>query len=151
MKVNLKYNMGTYSGTIDDMTYCSYKDGKVCIGRRWVRPRETVQVENLANAATNLALIYREADQAYRDDLKAYAAAYATEKTPRDKIAPSSYALFIKMMYAWQASDPEHVFLDSASIADIESMEAPVQSIAEAVEFGLLPRTSNADTLTSVI
>ena len=33
MKVKFKYGIQTYSGTVDEMVYGSYRDGKLCIGR----------------------------------------------------------------------------------------------------------------------
>ena len=41
MKVKLKYGIATYSGTIDEITFGSYKDDTLCIARKWVMPRLT--------------------------------------------------------------------------------------------------------------
>ena len=46
MKVKFKYGIQTYSGTIDEMVYGSYRDDKLCIGREYVYP--TPERENNA-------------------------------------------------------------------------------------------------------
>ncbi|PKN75021.1 MAG: hypothetical protein CVU49_06135 [Candidatus Cloacimonetes bacterium HGW-Cloacimonetes-2] len=147
MKVTLKYNLSSYSGTLNDMTYGSYKDGAVCIGRKWVQPATTPQQGELGKIAINLSDIYSEASAEWKADLKIYARKYGMEITPKNQLGPSGYALYVKMMYAWAASDPEHVTLDSLSLTDIQTLEAPVLSIADAVAEELLPRTSNCDAL----
>jgi hypothetical protein len=55
MKVKFKYGIRTYSGTIDEMTYGSYRKGKVCIGRQWVLPKPTEQNTEIGAVATNLS------------------------------------------------------------------------------------------------
>jgi hypothetical protein len=139
MKVTLKYNLSSYSGTLNDMTYGSYKDGAVCIGRKWVQPATTPQQGELGKIAINLSDIYSEASAEWKADLKIYARKYGMEITPKNQLGPSGYALYVKMMYAWAASDPEHVTLDSLSLTDIQTLEAPVLSIADAVAEELLP------------
>ncbi|MEF3694996.1 MAG: hypothetical protein V3576_06565 [Candidatus Cloacimonadota bacterium] len=151
MKVTLKYNMGTYSGTLNDMTYGNYRDGAVCIGRRYVKPAETTQQTALGTVAQNLASIYKTIDPAYLQDLKDYATAYGKEISERDQLPPSAYAIWIKMMYAWRKSDVEHVFLETVTLADIVSMEAPIVTIQDAITSNLLPSVSNAELLDSPI
>ncbi|HNW38801.1 MAG TPA: hypothetical protein PKJ75_08105 [Methanosarcina vacuolata] len=151
MKVTLKYNMGTYSGTLNDMIYSNYRDGAVCIGRKYVKPAETSQQTALGTVAQNLATIYKTIDPAYIEDLKDYATAYGKQISPRDQIPPTAYAIWIKMMYAWRKSDVEHVFLETVTLADIVSMEAPIVSIQGAIEGGLLPDVTNSELLDSPI
>ncbi len=38
MKVKFKYGIQTYSGTVDEMTFGSYRKGTLCIGRKYVIP-----------------------------------------------------------------------------------------------------------------
>ncbi|MDP3114547.1 MAG: hypothetical protein Q8M98_07195 [Candidatus Cloacimonadaceae bacterium] len=49
MKVKFKYGIATYSGTLDEMTYGSYRSGRLCIGRRWVMPSLTVQNKTIGS------------------------------------------------------------------------------------------------------
>ena len=151
MKVTLKYNMGTYSGTLNDMVYANYRDGAVCIGRKYVKPAETSQQTALGTVAQNLAEIYKAIDPAYLQDLKDYATAYGKEISPRDQLAPNAYAIWLKLMYAWRKSDVEHVFLESVTLQDIVSMEAPIVTIKDAIESNLLPTVSKAELLDSPI
>ena len=57
MKVKFKYGIRTFSGTVDEMTYGSFKKGKVCIGRRWVMPRLTDNNAALGSAAVLVGLV----------------------------------------------------------------------------------------------
>jgi len=62
---------------------------------------------------------------------------------PRNPLArhpvAGPFALFVKMMYAWQASDPTHIDLATVTIADIVALDAEVRTIARAVTAGFLP------------
>ena len=151
MKVTFKYNIATYSGTLNEMTYSSFNDGEVCIGRQWVLPVVTPQQTSLGSIARNLSTLYAEASEAWKTDLKAYAQAYATEHVGRKQIAPSAYALFIKLMYSYKDYDSTNVDLDTLAFGDLETLVAPVITIKGSIEAGLLPNVNNSDTLTAHI
>ncbi len=67
MKVNLKYGIKTYSGTIDEMTYArSYRKNTICIGRKYVKPRLTDQNTLIGSKMKNLAIIYEDVSDSYK-------------------------------------------------------------------------------------
>jgi len=151
MKVKLKYGISAYSGTIDEITFGSYKDGTICIARKWVLPRATEYNETLGNIAVNLSALYADISAGYKADLKTYATLYGQQKADRRKLNPSAYALFIKMMYAFAEITGESVDLSSITCNDIQTLFTDLASIATAIEAGYLPNVSGADALTEVI
>jgi len=151
MKVKFKYGIKTYSGTVNDMTYGSFRKGNVCIGRNYVYPKLTENNIQKGKIVRNLALVYHDASEFYIDDLKTYAERNGSQNTPKDKLIPTAFALFLKMMYNWYESDPEHIDLTTVTVADIVAMEAEVETIAGAVEAGFLPYISIYEDLTAEI
>jgi hypothetical protein len=148
MKVKFKFGIKTYSGLADDMVYGSYRDDNLCIGRVYVYPTLTQNNHDKGKAVSNLAGIFRDAGADYLADLKKYATRNGQENVPKDKLIPSAFALFMKMMYAWQKSDPTHVDLTTITIADIVSADADVRNISRAVEAEFLPLIATFDDLT---
>ena len=151
MKVTFKYNIGTYSGTLNGMTYCSFRDGNMCIGRQWVKPSETAQQTSLAAISRNLSIVYKEASTAWKADLKSYAAKYGKEHVGKKDLPPTSYALYMKMMYSFRDYDSENVDLATLAFSDLETLAAPILTIKDAIDAGLLPNVSNGTSLTAHI
>jgi len=151
MKVKFKFGIETYSGTVDSMTYGSYRDDKLCIGREYVYPRITDNNHAMGNIMKNLASVYAAADPLYIADLKTYAMRNGSENVPKTKLIPTAFSLFIKMMYAWYDSDPEHVDLASVTVADIIALDADVQTVSDAIDAGFLPSVSVYDDLINPI
>jgi hypothetical protein len=151
MKVKFKYGIKTYTGTVDNMTYGSYRSGNICIGRVYVYPTLTENNHNKGLAAKNLASVFHNASEGYIDDLKLYAMRNGQENVPKTSLIPSAFALFLKMMYAYYASDPTHVDLTTITVEDIVSADADVRTIARAVEADFLPYISVYEDLTNGI
>lgn len=147
MKVTFKCNIGSYSGTLNDMTYGSYRDGSVCIGRKWVQPAPTAQQASLGSAAKNLSALYKSASAGYKADLKSYAGKYGKERVSGRNLPPNAYAIFIRMMYDYRSTDAEHINLETIDKATLTGMNAPVMSVKDAIDAGLLPSVSDAGTL----
>jgi hypothetical protein len=139
MKVKFKYGIKTYTGTANEMTYGSYRGGNVCIGRIYVYPKLTDNNHEKGAALRNLAKQYHELNPDYLADLKTYALRNGQENTPKTKLIPTAFSLFLKMMYAWYDSDPEHIDLSEVTLEDIVSADADVRTIARAVEAEYLP------------
>jgi hypothetical protein len=150
MKVIFKYGISTYSGTLDSMVYGSYRDGKLCIGREYVYPTLTVYNEQLGNVAKNLSTLYAAVSPEYKADLKTYAQRNGTENVPKTQLPPTAYALYVKMMYAWQASDSEHVDLGTITDLDVDTLGLGiVDTVKNCIDNDLLPAVSNYDDLTA--
>lgn len=151
MKVTFKYNIGTYSGTLNGMTYGSFRDGNLCIGRQWVQPMVTPQQTALGTIAKNLSLLYSEASTAWKNDLKTYAYKYGKEHVGKTELPPTAYALFMKMMYAYRDQAAPNVDLDTLAFSDLETLVAPLLTVKGAVDAGLLPAVTGTDNLTAHI
>jgi len=151
MKVLFKKNIRCYSGLNDELVYQAFRKGRVCIGRDYVYPKLTENNHMKGKIVRNLASVYHDASEFYIDDLKTYAERNGRENTPKNKLIPTAFALFLKMMYAWYESDPEHIDLTTVTVADIVAMEAPVKTIAGAVEAEFLPYIRVSADLTAEI
>ena len=148
MKVLFKYGIKTYTGTLDEMTYGSYRDGSLCIGRKYVIPAETAQNASVAEISKNLATVYASCSAGYKADLKTYARKHEA-LVPAGKLAPNAYAIFVRMMYLFSELDSGHVDLASVSYADLQTIGADIASVADAVGSGYLPKVAGADALTA--
>ncbi|PKN71971.1 MAG: hypothetical protein CVU50_09280 [Candidatus Cloacimonetes bacterium HGW-Cloacimonetes-3] len=148
MKVRFKYGIKTYTGTADEMTYGSYRNGSLCIGRKYVMPRTTTQNTSMGAKIKNLANVFGDCSTGYKDDLKVYAGKYQA-LVPAGKLAPTSFAIFVKMMFLFSKLDEGHVDLATVTHTDLQTLGGDIASIADAVENGYLPNVPDADELTA--
>ena len=148
MKVNLKYGIKTYSGTMDEMTYGSYRKNTICIGRKYVKPRLTDQNALIGSKMKNLAIIYKDVSDSYKQELKQYALLNAVN-VPKEKLLPNAYALWVKMMFKFAKADPEHIDLTTLTYSDLQTMGDDILSIASAVVNGYMANVPGAETLTA--
>lgn len=151
MKVKFKYGIRTYSGTVDEMVYGSYRKGKLCIGREYVYPRLTTNNEKLGTIAGNLRLLWDEFSTGWKNDLATYALRNGTENVSKTKLIPSRYALYVKLMYAWAKDDPTHVDLTSLNGEDLVSLGTPIATVKAAIESGYLAPVADFSDLIQVI
>ena len=149
MKVIFKYGISTYSGTIDQMVYGSYRDGKLCIGREYVYPRLTVQNETIGARGSNLSKLWSEGSADYKADLKAYAQLNGSENVRKTQLPPNSYALWIKLMHAWAEDNPS-VDLSTLTGEDFGLSGGDVSTVKNAITNGYLAKVSEYDTLTEM-
>jgi len=149
MKVKFKYGIRTYSGTLDEMVYGSYRKHKLCIGREYVYPTLTDNNELLGSVGKNLSELYWASSEGYRADLKTYAQRNCSENVPKTQLCPTSYAIFIKLMYAWQDDDPEHVDLATVTSDDVDSLGTKIATIKDAIDYGLLKGISEYSDLSN--
>jgi hypothetical protein len=139
MNVKFKYGIRTYSGTIDEMVYGSYRKHRLCIGRQYVYPRLTTNNEKLGTIAGNLRLLWDEFSTGWKNDLATYALRNGSENVPKTRLIPSRYALYVKMMYAWAKDDPSHIDLTTLNAEDLASLGTPIATVKAAIESGYLP------------
>jgi hypothetical protein len=151
MKVNFKFGIKTYSGLIDDMVYGSYRKDELCICREFVYPTLTENNHQIGASMSNLASVYHNVSPTYLANLKTYALRNGQENVAKDKVIPTCFSIFVKMMFAWFKSDPEHVDLTTVTIPDIIALDADVQTISSAVTAGFLPHIAVSDDLTAGI
>ena len=148
MKVKLKYGIRTYSGTLDELTFGSYFQDRVCIARKYVVPRLTDQNSLMGNKMKNLAVIYADVSDSYKLELKQYALLNAVN-VPKEKLLPNAYALWVKMMFKFAKADPEHIDLTTLTYSDLQTMGDDILSIASAVVNGYMANVPGAETLTA--
>ncbi|PKN73506.1 MAG: hypothetical protein CVU50_01975 [Candidatus Cloacimonetes bacterium HGW-Cloacimonetes-3] len=148
MKVRFKYGIRTYSGTLDEMTFGSYLKGKLCIGREYVIPKLTANNTLMGAVCKNLAEVYGDCSTGYKADLKTYAGLNAVN-IPKGKLPPTSFAIFMKMMYLFSELDEGHIDLSTVTLTDLQTLGGDIASVADAVENGYLKSVDGADELTA--
>jgi len=148
MKVNFKYGIRTYSGSMDEMTYGSYRKNTICIGRKKVIPRITENNTLIGSKTKNLAAIYASISGNYKQELKQYAQLNIVN-VPKGNMPPNGFALWVKMMFKFEKSDPEHIDLTTLTYTDLQTVGDSIISIASAVTNGFLAKVPGADTLTA--
>ncbi|MCB5263150.1 MAG: hypothetical protein LHW64_01120 [Candidatus Cloacimonetes bacterium] len=148
MKTKFKYGISAYSGTIDEITFGSYKNGTVCIARKYVMPKLTENNAELGTTAKNLATIYGECSEDYKSDLRTYADLYARQVSGPKKIGPNGYAIFVKLFYTVAAANLGTVDLKSLSYGDLSTLFPEITNIAASVNEGYLPYVTGAELLT---
>ena len=146
MKVNLKYGIKTYSGTLDGMTYGSYRKDTVCLGRKYVKPSLTNHNVQMKAKMKNLSAIYAEVNSDYKVELKQYASKYAA-KVPEGSLPPNAYALWIKMMFSFASNSEGHIELSTVTYNDLQTVGTDILSISTAVENGYLDSVPGANEL----
>lgn len=155
MKIKFRWGIKTFSGYGDDMVYESCLNSKVCIGRDYTYPKITENNHQVGAVGKNLGIVFNNVNPAYAQDLKTYRERYRQLGIPRNpfkrKPVAGPYSLFIKMMYNWLDSDPEHVNLTAVTIADIVALDADVCTIKRAIDAGFLPMVPVYDDLTAAI
>ena len=147
MKVKFKYGIATYSGTIDEMVYGSYRDDKLCIGREYVYPRLTEYNAAIGAAGANLAILWASGSAEYKANLKEYAQRNGTENVPKTQLPPNSYALFIKLIYAWAVDNPS-IDLGTITSEDFGLAGGDVSTVKNAIDNGYLAEVASYDDLT---
>ncbi len=150
MKVIFKFGIRTYSGTVDEMTFGSYRKDTVCIGRKFVMPQLTANNGVMGEKIKNLAAIYAQCTPAYKADLKVYAHRNSAN-VPEGKIPPNAYAIFIRMLFKFAELDSGHIDLATVSYEDLQTVGADIASVADAVASGYLDSVKDADQLVAVM
>jgi hypothetical protein len=150
MKVQFNYGIKTYSGTVDDMTFGAYRKGTICIARKHVIPHLTENNTEMGSKLKNLATIYASLSSGYKNDLKTYAVSNAAN-VAAGKLPPTSFAIFVKMMYLFSELDEGHVDLTSLTYTDLQTLGEDISSIATAVGNGYLDEVEGAELLTNSI
>ncbi len=151
MKTKFKYGISAYSGTIDEITFASYKNGAICIARKYVVPKLTEHNAELGSAAKNLAMIYGECSEAYKSDLRTYAHIYGREISGSKKIGPNGYAIFVKLFYALAAANVGTVDLKSLSYGDLATLFPGITNVAASIDEGFLPHVTGSELLTETM
>ncbi len=150
MKVKFKFGIRTYSGTVDEMTFGSYRKHSVCIGRKYVTPILTANNTLVGSVMKNLAKVYSACSEGFKADLKLYAYRN-TANVPAGKIPPNAYAIFVRLMYNFAEADSEHIDLATITHSDLQTVGSDIATVADAVANGYLANVANANMLTATM
>jgi hypothetical protein len=146
MKVKFKYGIQTYSGTVDEMTFGSYRDGTLCIGRKYVIPALTENNTQKGTIMKNLATVWAEVSSGYKDEMKTYAGRNAVN-VPKDMLPPTSFSIWVRMLFLFSKLDSGHIDLSTVTYSDLQTLGEDILSIAVAVENDYLASVAGADEL----
>lgn len=148
MKTKFKYGIATYSGTIDEITFGSYRKDTVCIARKYVVPRLTANNTLMGTTLKNLAAVWSDVSVGYKDELKIYAGKNVVN-TPKGKLPPTAFSIWVKMLFLFHELDEGHIDLSTITYTDLLTVGDDIINIAAAVENGYLAKVDGADELTS--
>jgi len=146
MKVKFKYGIQTYSGTVDEMVFGSYRKGTLCIGRKYVMPRLTENNTQKGTIMKNLASVWADVSSGYKDEMKTYALRNAVN-IPKNMLPPTSFSIWLKMMFLFSELDSGHIDLSTVTYTDLQTVGEDILSIAVAVENDYLASVAGADEL----
>lgn len=148
MKVTFKYGIGSFSGTVDNATYWATARKTGSVMRKWVLPTATNQNETLSKIAANIKTIWSDVTDDYKADMKAYCRRDFNENSnPEDPFASrvSNYAMFVKLLYAFEKANSATVDLETITISDIRSLFTDtMSSVFASIEAGYLRSVSNS-------
>jgi len=155
MKIRFNYGISTYSGTVDRMVYQAWYNFRLCLGRKFVYPTLTANNHLRGAIGKNLRSVMTSASVEYIADLKTYCQRNKQFNKSRYleflRPMPGPVAIFVKMMYAWFDTDPEHIDLSTVTVDDIVTKDADVRTLKRAVEAGFIPHIPVYEDLTSDI
>jgi hypothetical protein len=148
MKVTFNFGIRTYSGTVDGMTFGSYRKDSLCIGRKYVTPILTENNTAMGAKMKNLGTVYGELSSGYKTDLKTYAVKNIAN-VAKDKLPPTSFSIFLKMMFLFSELDEGHVDLSTVTYSDLQTLGEDIASVATAISNGYLADVDGGDELTN--
>lgn len=136
MKVTFLYGIGTFANTINGGVYRAGKSGQVSYMRKWVMPRLTENNTKFGSIATNLRLLWSSLGGSWKADLVTYGLRYFSQYLSEGVWDPnkSSYAFYMKLMYAWQKYDEEHVDLEAVTYEDVQALGTPISTIKNCID-----------------
>lgn len=151
MKVKFKYGIRAYTGTLDEMTYSSYKKDAVCIGRKWVKPKPTENCAKIGGAGQKIGAIWKETSPEFKEDMKAYAQAYGNRRSEARRISPNAYTLFVKALYNWAKNEDPVYDLSGVAYDDIAAAGGLITSVNSIVTNGFLPAVPGWEDMTNLM
>ncbi len=146
MKVIMGPNRGKPPSKKEGIVYCSYNDGDVLIGRRYVYPKLSEQ--NAKTGAITANLFRINPSEGYKQDLRDYIRLYNSSPWGEDKPFHSWNNLYLRLMHAMAKADPT-IDLRTLTREDIYARDLPCISVKRAVEAGLLKTLRGCELYTS--
>ena len=131
----MKDGIKGFSGKLDGAIYYYHPRLKRTLMRK--APEMPIQPQNIVhgNIARNIKAL--DPSEGYRSDFKTYLSAL---RDFDDNVTyPSWYSLYVKMLWAMQAQQPDVVDLKTITKQQVYQNNLPCVSVKNAVEAGLLP------------
>ena len=144
MRVTFKYGIRTISGKLDDLVHMAWNKGRVAIARTFIYPTLVAQHNLFREIKQNLATIWSDCSEDFKEDLKLYAARRVPYYSPEQIPAYANYAHFIRMAYSFLEVEP--VDLTEIDKTGLEAAGCP-SSVAEMIAANLLPAVAEYDDL----
>ncbi len=144
MRINYKYGIRTMSGKLDDLVHMACNKGRVAIGRVFVMPTLVAQHFLFGSIGENLAVLWADCSDDFKNDLKIYTAERIPYYTAEQVPAYANYAYFIKFL--WAFADTVEIDLSDTTLEALELAGCP-DTVAGAVTAELLPTIPDASEL----
>lgn len=141
-------------GTVGNITQYRSSSPRFGYFRAYTKPTLTEHNTSFGAITTNLKLIFQAASQSWLEDLSAYGVKYSHIPISGDMArarTKASFAIFMKMLYAWKDLDPGNVDLATLVFSDLGTLNSPIITIKLAIEFYLLPAVPGYELYTSHI
>jgi hypothetical protein len=150
MKTKFTNCIRAFYGTLKSqgLVHCKYNQGSLVITRKYPSIEIEAQHHNFGDRSKNLAALFKTISPEYIADLKNYAILFSKTVNLNEKLPPSHYSLYLRMMWNLKHRYPE---INMATITkdDILKNEYPVLTIVQAMGAGLLLSIDEANMLTS--
>jgi hypothetical protein len=135
MKATVKEGIKGFSGKLDGAIYYYHPHLKRTLMRK--APEMPVQPQNIEYGNISRQIKAINPSEGFRNDFKVYL--FSLRDHDESARYPSWYSLYIKMLWAMQAKNPENVDLKTITREQIYASDLPCKSVKAAVEAGLLP------------
>ena len=147
MRVKFKYKIQSYSGTLDNIVFGSYRSGKICIARKYFYPEHTEQNTSFGLISKNIAKLWKAGSEGFKTQLKIYSRWYKIYNSSNNSGSPGAYSLWIKISYEW-AKD-EHINLKNITPEEFLSLGTAIKTIKNCVDNGYLMPIPHYEILTA--
>jgi len=149
MKVTFKYGIGAFTGKIDNAVFWAQKSKLASLMRKFTYPKITTHNKEIGAIAKNLAIIWRDLEPDYRDNLATYAQRYYVQYGSEGDYDParSSYAFYTHMIWEWSKSHT-NIDLKTLTFEDLSVTGTQISSVKDAIDNGYLRTIDQYDDLT---
>ena len=139
MKVTFKYGIGTFQGKIDNSVFWPQKSGLASVMRKFTYPTLTPQNTRMGKIGKNLANLWHQFTDAYKNDFLKYAQRYYVQYGSEGDFDParSPYAFWTKAIWAWSYDFP-NVDLSTLTMEDLDVTGIAISTVKNCIENGYL-------------
>lgn len=140
MKVKFQYGLAGYTGKADGLVFCYNRRMGNVYARKKGQPKLTENHHKMGAITANV-LSFKPSN-GYKNDLRLYLMRYNGLPENADKLTYSWVNLYLKLMYKMAKMYPE-IDLRTITRDYIYAQNLPCVSVAQTVEYGLLPEVTD--------